>query len=120
MKTMQVPDTVAQRVQELGGLDNISKKAINQKRIKDLSQFFHAASDPIRVKILCLLDISALCVCLIKEILDISDSKLSYHLSTLKSAGLISDQRQKNFYIYRITPLGKRLLNFRPHSNNLD
>ncbi len=114
MNTLPLPESVAKNVQELGGMDEIFKTAIEEEKVTGLSEVFHAVSDPLRVKILYLLNITPLCVCLIKEALGISDSKLSYHLSTLKSAGLISDQRQKNFLIYRITAFGKKLLNLNP------
>jgi predicted transcriptional regulator len=37
-------------------------------------------------------------------------SKLSYHLKLLKRAGLIDSQKNKNFLAYRLTNLGKRVL----------
>ncbi|MBS3815953.1 MAG: helix-turn-helix transcriptional regulator [Candidatus Thermoplasmatota archaeon] len=40
--------------------------------------------------------------------LEIGDSKLSYHLSILKDVGLIDGERRSNFVIYHITEKGKR------------
>jgi len=51
-----------------------------------------------------------LCVCVIKSILKIADSLLSYHLDDLKSAGLVSAETEGRFIVYRITDLGRELL----------
>jgi ArsR family transcriptional regulator len=61
---------------------------------------FHALSDPIRVRVLELLRSQELCVCDLCEQLDnISQSKLSFHLKTLKDAGLVR-LRQEGRWIY--------------------
>jgi len=110
MRTMKLPEYVAKCVGRAGGIDKLSRTVLKKDEIKTLSRLFNAASDPIRVKILSLLNVAPLCVCVIKEVLKISDSKISYHLSGLRAANLITDQREGNFIIYQITPLGKRLL----------
>jgi ArsR family transcriptional regulator len=53
-----------------------------------------------------MLSVKPLCVCVIKEVLSIADSKLSYHLSVLKKAGLIVGEAQGNWIIYRLTTEG--------------
>ncbi|MEN9231040.1 MAG: metalloregulator ArsR/SmtB family transcription factor, partial [Thermostichus sp. DG02_5_bins_236] len=47
---------------------------------------FHALSDPIRLQVLQLLQGQELCVCDLCEILEVSQSKLSFHLKTLRDA----------------------------------
>jgi ArsR family transcriptional regulator len=47
---------------------------------------------------------------LIKEITSVPDSKLSYHLSILKEAGLITGKQEGNWIIYRTTDLAKKML----------
>jgi len=37
-------------------------------------------------------------------------SKLSYHLKLLKEAGLVDSKKDKNFLIYRLTDLGRKVL----------
>jgi ArsR family transcriptional regulator len=51
-----------------------------------------------------------LCVCVLKSVLKIADSKLSYHLDDLRSAGIVSSQSEGRFMVYRITDLGRDLL----------
>jgi ArsR family transcriptional regulator, arsenate/arsenite/antimonite-responsive transcriptional repressor len=60
---------------------------------------FHALSDPLRVNVLELLRQRELCVCDLCDILGVSQSKLSFHLKTLKEAGLVRS-RQEGRWIY--------------------
>jgi ArsR family transcriptional regulator, arsenate/arsenite/antimonite-responsive transcriptional repressor len=60
---------------------------------------FHALSEPLRLSILELLLDRELCVCDICDRLKVSQSKLSFHLKTLKDAGLIRS-RQEGRWIY--------------------
>ena len=71
--------------------------------LEKLSKIFKSLSDPLRLQIVHMLDVQPLCVCCIKEMMEISDSKLSYHLSQLKEAGLIEGKQEKNWIIYRTT-----------------
>ncbi|MGM3307534.1 ArsR/SmtB family transcription factor [Anabaena sp. WFMT] len=60
---------------------------------------FHALSDPIRISVLELLRQRELCVCDLCDALEISQSKLSFHLKNLKEAGLVNS-RQEGRWIY--------------------
>lgn len=60
---------------------------------------FHALSEPIRIKVIELLRHRELCVCDLCDILDISQSKLSFHLKNLKEANLVN-ARQEGRWIY--------------------
>lgn len=60
---------------------------------------FHALSEPLRLSILELLLSQELCVCDICDRLKVSQSKLSFHLKTLKDSGLIRS-RQEGRWIY--------------------
>jgi ArsR family transcriptional regulator len=60
---------------------------------------FHALSDPLRISVLELLRQRELCVCDLCEALGVSQSKLSFHLKTLKEAGLVNS-RQEGRWIY--------------------
>jgi len=60
---------------------------------------FHALSDPLRVKVLDLLRHQELCVCDLCAALEVSQSKLSFHLKALKEAQLVQS-RQEGRWIY--------------------
>jgi ArsR family transcriptional regulator, arsenate/arsenite/antimonite-responsive transcriptional repressor len=60
---------------------------------------FHALSEPLRVQVLDLLRDRELCVCDLCETLAVSQSKLSFHLKTLREAELIK-ARQEGRWVY--------------------
>lgn len=60
---------------------------------------FHALSDPLRMQVLELLRQEELCVCDLCETLEVSQSKLSFHLKKLKEAELVRS-RQVGRWIY--------------------
>jgi len=60
---------------------------------------FHALSDTIRLQVVELLRDRELCVCDLCQMLGVSQSKLSFHLKTLKEAGLVRS-RQEGRWIY--------------------
>jgi len=60
---------------------------------------FHALSDSLRLKIVQLLQQQELCVCDLCDLLSVSQSKLSFHLKTLREAKLVYP-RQSGRWIY--------------------
>ena len=60
---------------------------------------FHALSETLRVQVLELLREQELCVCDLCEKLGVSQSRLSFHLKTLKEAKLVRS-RQEGRWIY--------------------
>lgn len=63
---------------------------------------FKALSDPARRDILILLKNKKLSAGEICEQFDMTSATISYHLSQLKKAGLIFEERQKNFIFYQL------------------
>lgn len=63
---------------------------------------FHALSDPIRINVLELLRQRELCVCDLCEVLGVSQSKLSFHLKTLKEAALVNSRQQGRWIYYSL------------------
>ena len=63
---------------------------------------FHALSDPLRIQVLELLRSQELCVCDLCEHLGTSQSKLSFHLKTLKEAGLVRARQQGRWIYYSL------------------
>ncbi|NJN76061.1 MAG: winged helix-turn-helix transcriptional regulator [Synechococcaceae cyanobacterium RL_1_2] len=64
-----------------------------------ISLGFKALSDPLRLKVITLLKNQELCVCDLCAALEVSQSKLSFHLKNLKDANLIRS-RQEGRWIY--------------------
>lgn len=63
---------------------------------------FHALSEPLRVQVLELLRTQELCVCDLCEHLGVTQSKLSFHLKTLKEAGLVRSRQEKRWIYYSL------------------
>ncbi len=66
------------------------------------AQVFHALSDETRLAILARLRDGERCVCELQGLLDASQSRLSFHLRTLKDAGLVRDRKQGRWTYYAI------------------
>ncbi|MEN9232418.1 MAG: metalloregulator ArsR/SmtB family transcription factor, partial [Thermostichus sp. DG02_5_bins_236] len=58
--------------------------------------------DPIRLQVLQLLQGQELCVCDLCEILEVSQSKLSFHLKTLRDAELVNARQQGRWIYYSL------------------
>ncbi len=63
---------------------------------------FRALSDPLRLQIIELLRSQELCVCELCEQLDVSQSKLSFHLKNLKEANLVNSRQQGRWMYYSL------------------
>ena len=78
---------------------------MQQVVIQDHSQIwsgFRALGDPLRIQIIELLRSSELCVCELCEKLEVSQSKLSFHLKNLKEANLICSRQQGRWMYYSL------------------
>ena len=102
-----IPEEVRIELEQIGGLEGLCSRLPSNKDLESSSRIHHALSDPMRMKILYLLQVQPLCVCVIKQCVQMADSKLSYHLNILKGSGLIEGQTKKNWIIYRLTDTGK-------------
>jgi ArsR family transcriptional regulator len=69
-----------------------------------LARAFQALADEKRVRVLELLGDGERCVCELAEALDVSQPLLSFHLRTLREAGLISDRREGRWVYYSRVP----------------
>lgn len=63
---------------------------------------FRALGDPVRRDILTLLRSGRLSAGEIAGHFDMTAATISYHLSILKKAGLVAEERQKNFIYYEL------------------
>ena len=68
------------------------------------ADLFHALADPTRLGIIEQLRGGEQCVCDLTDLLDTGQSRLSFHLKTLKDAGLLRDRRQGRWIYYCLEP----------------
>ena len=69
-----------------------------------LTRQFKALSDPNRLRILDRLRSGERCVCDLQDLLDAGQSLLSFHLKTLRDAGLVIDRKDGRWTHYRLNP----------------
>jgi ArsR family transcriptional regulator len=63
---------------------------------------FKALSDPIRLHVIELLRQQEMCVCDLCEQIGVAQSKLSFHLKTLREAGLLNSRQQGRWIYYSL------------------
>ena len=69
-----------------------------------IARLFHALSDETRLRLVRELLSGEKCVCNLTESLDAAQSRLSFHLKTLKDAGLVADRREGRWVYYALVP----------------
>jgi ArsR family transcriptional regulator len=67
-------------------------------------RLFRALGDETRLRLLEQLHGGEQCVCDLTDELEASQSRLSFHLKTLKEAGLVTDRREGRWVYYTINP----------------
>jgi ArsR family transcriptional regulator len=72
--------------------------------LADVARLFHALSDPTRIEILERLRNGERCVCELTDVLDAAQSRLSFHLRTLREAGLVTDRKEGRWVYYTLVP----------------
>ena len=70
--------------------------------MNDKTKIFKALSDPNRLRILKALQTKYLCVCEIKELLNLANSTVSQHLKILKDTGFIIEEKEGKWVNYKI------------------
>ena len=67
-----------------------------------VARWFHALADETRVQIVEMLSHKERCVCGLEQVLDVAQSKLSFHLKVLKDAGLLADRKEGRWMYYNL------------------
>ena len=70
--------------------------------LEHTAALFHALADPTRLAIVERLRTGERCVCELTDALETGQSRLSFHLRTLKDAGLLRDRRQGRWVYYAL------------------
>ena len=80
---------------------------VNTVTVRDgqrTARLFHALADETRLRIVEQLADGEQCVCDLTDALEAGQSRLSFHLKTLKEAGLVTDRRQGRWIYYTLRP----------------
>jgi len=105
-----LPDTIQKELDKQGGMEGLLARIPDPSVLHTSSRIHQALADPIRLTVMYSLLSQPLCVCVIKGVVQIADSKLSYHLSILKEQDFITGEQQGNWIIYSITDRGRQAL----------
>ena len=66
------------------------------------ARWFHALSDETRLEIVERLIGGERCVCELTDLMDAAQSRLSFHLKTLKDAEIVTDRREGRWVYYTL------------------
>jgi len=70
--------------------------------MKKLANVIKALSDETRLRVMKLLEEREICVCELMQVLNMSQPRVSRHLSVLKNAGLVDDRREGKWVYYSL------------------
>src|SRR5512136_1482904 len=71
-----------------------------RRSMKKIANILKALSDDTRLRVIKLLQERELCVCELMQVLDMSQPRISRHMSVLKNAGLVDDRREGKWVYY--------------------
>jgi ArsR family transcriptional regulator len=80
--------------------------ALSPEQAARMAPMFKALGDPVRLRLLSLIAASGseACVCDLTDAFDLSGPTISYHLKTLREAGLVDCERRGTWVYYWIRP----------------
>ena len=83
-------------------IEKVKKELPEDEVLFDLANLFKIFSDPTRIKILCALQNTELCVCDLAALLDMTQSAISHQLRVLKSSRLVKFRRDGKVIYYSL------------------
>lgn len=83
-------------------VDEVKNKLPEEEILYDLAELFKVFGDSTRIKIICALFESEMCVCDLSALLNISQSAISHQLRVLKSARLVKFRRAGKVIYYSL------------------
>jgi ArsR family transcriptional regulator len=77
-----------------------------EEQAVELSRMFKALGDPVRLRLLALIAAQGpeACVCDLTDAFEVTGPTISYHLKTLREAGLVDCERRGTWVYYWIRP----------------
>lgn len=74
----------------------------DEEMMQQLAEFYKVFGDPTRIKILCTLFQSELCVCDLAEVTNMTQSAISHQLRVLKQMKLVKNRREGKTVYYSL------------------
>src|SRR3990172_2753313 len=79
-------------------------RSVMSKSLEHAARWFHALADETRLRIVHRLSEGEQCVCDLTDVLGTGQSLLSFHLKTLKDAGILRDRREGRGVYHSLNP----------------
>jgi DNA-binding transcriptional ArsR family regulator len=83
-------------------IQKLSDEVIMRERAEYAAKIFSALADPIRIRILKLLEKESMCVCELMIALGLRQPLISYHLRMLRESGLVKPMKKGRWVFYKI------------------
>lgn len=83
-------------------VEKVKEKIPSDEILYDLAELFKVFGDSTRIKIICALFESEMCVCDLSALLGVSQSAISHQLRTLKSSRLVRYRREGKVVYYSL------------------
>ncbi|WP_053955995.1 ArsR/SmtB family transcription factor [Inediibacterium massiliense] len=83
-------------------IKKVKEKMTCEEKLNDLAEFFKVFGDPTRIKIICALFSSEMCVCDIASLLNMTQSAISHQLRVLKQARLVKNRKDGKVVYYSL------------------
>lgn len=83
-------------------VNKVKEQLLKEEELKDLADFFKVFADTTRIKILCVLLKSEMCVCDLAQTLNMTQSAISHQLRILKQMKLVKNRREGKTVFYSL------------------
>ena len=83
-------------------VEKVKKRMPEENLLRELADFYKVFADSTRVKILCVLLESEMCVCDLAEVLNMTQSAISHQLRVLKQMKLVKNRRDGKTVYYSL------------------
>lgn len=83
-------------------VEKVKDSMVEEELLYDMAEFFKVLGDSTRIRIICALFESELCVCDIANVLNMTQSAISHQLKTLKQARLVKNRREGKVMYYTL------------------
>lgn len=83
-------------------VEKVKKNMPSEDKLIQTAELFKVFGDPTRIRIICALLQSEMCVCDLSALLDVSQSAISHQLKTLKQTRLVKYRRDGKVIYYSL------------------
>jgi ArsR family transcriptional regulator, arsenate/arsenite/antimonite-responsive transcriptional repressor len=104
LRPLDGPSALAKRLAWVDAAHVDTSTVVDTTSVESTTRAFAALGDATRLRILDVLAGGTLCVCDLREAVDVAPNLLSYHLRILREAGLVTVERRGRWADYSVHP----------------